>query len=93
MITLSRDGRITGYYVQSVTLASPAADTSSINLGRIFLSERANSKDKEELNRIKSILKLTLGMIDLLLCEDDDALEKAQKKLEEALLELEPELQ
>ena len=87
MITLSRDGRITGYYVQYVTLASPAADTSNINLGRIFLS-----KDKEELNRIKSILKLTLGMIELLLCEDDDALEKAQKKLEEALLELEPGL-
>ena len=48
--------------------------------------------DRDELLRIKAILKLTQGMIDLLLCEDDDALEKAQKKLEEALLELEPGL-
>ena len=67
------------------------ADILSINSRRIFLSDY--SKDKEELARIKAILKITLGMIDLLLSEDSDAMEKAQKKLEEALLELEPGLQ
>lgn len=49
--------------------------------------------EKEELQRIRSILKLTLGMIELLISEDEDGLDKAQKKLEEALLELEPGLQ
>ena len=46
------------------------------------------SRDAKELKRIKDILKLTLGMVELLLAENDEQLDKAQKKLDEAVQSL-----
>lgn len=43
------------------------------------------TESQRELKRIKDILRLTLGMVELLLSEDQADLDKAQKKLEEAL--------
>lgn len=47
--------------------------------------------EADELKRVKSILKLTLGMIELLISEDENALDKAQEKLESALKDLQDE--
>lgn len=43
------------------------------------------SDSSDEAKRLKDILKLTLGMIELLISETEGDLDKAQKKLEEAL--------